>query len=155
MGADVPVEMSMEELDTAVAFVLEEPLATCDPSSWTGYDGVTCGDCAALVDVRDNGGSCSRFCELQGLACLTAWDDTTGDECSLDAPQLGCDYVFDSTSDGVCVCSGAAAQHPVKMMTIDTGFDTFKVSLAARSAGPCRAHTVSYTHLTLPTICSV
>ena len=29
----------------------------------------------------------------------------------------------------------------VTWMTIDTGFDTFHVSLAARSAGPCRAHT--------------
>jgi hypothetical protein len=88
------------------AFILEDSPATCDPSSWTGYDGVTCGECAALVNVRDNGGSCSSFCELQGLSCSRAWDGTTDEECSLDAPQLGCDYVFESsgTSDGVCEC---------------------------------------------------
>ena len=43
------------------AFILEDSPATCDPSSWTGYDGVTCGECAALVNVRDNGGSCSKI----------------------------------------------------------------------------------------------
>ena len=96
-----------ENIFVSEAFILEEPLATCDPSSWTGYDSVTCGECAALVNVRENGGSCSSFCELQGLSCSRAWDDTTDEEqCSFDARQLGCDYVFESsgTSVGVCEC---------------------------------------------------
>ena len=29
--------------------------------------GEKCGDCAALVDVRDNGGDCAAFCALQDI----------------------------------------------------------------------------------------
>ena len=43
--------------------------------------------------------------------------------------------------DAAVAQGGAAAKQHVKEMTIDTGFATFMVSLAARSAGPRRAHT--------------
>ena len=38
----------------------------CNPSDWQGYDGETCGECSALVKVRDHGGTCAAFCALQG-----------------------------------------------------------------------------------------
>ena len=31
----------------------------CNPSTWEGYDGVTCGDCVALVEIEDQG-SCGK-----------------------------------------------------------------------------------------------
>merc|ERR1711939_753748 len=50
---------------------------TCDPASWTGYDGSVCGDCSAVVKVRDNGGTCQEYCSKQGLGCIDSWDDAT------------------------------------------------------------------------------
>ena len=77
-------------------------LPLCDPSSWSGYDGRVCGPCSALVYY---GGNCSAFCALQGLSCVQSWDDTTGDECSLDAPKMSCDHNFGGTSDAICECA--------------------------------------------------
>ena len=90
-------------------------LPGCTPASWTGYDhgaGQVCGDCAALVNVRDNGGTCSEFCSRQGLSCSDAWDDTTEEQCSLDAPRLGCSHQFSYTSDAICQCAAGTLQDP-------------------------------------------
>ena len=76
----------------------------CNPSAWTGHR-ETCGDCAALVGVRDNGGVCEAFCELQGLGCVQSWDDETQNECSPGATRRSCDYNFGSTSDAICECA--------------------------------------------------
>ena len=51
----------------------------CSPSTWSGYDGKVCGSCSALVNVG-NGGTCTAFCERQGLACTDAWDDGANGE---------------------------------------------------------------------------
>ena len=79
----------------------------CDPAQWQGYDHQTCGTCSALVNVRDNGGTCADYCAIQGLPCLQAWDDVAGETCSPDSPHLGCDHIFTGTSDGICECAGA------------------------------------------------
>ena len=78
----------------------------CTPSAWVGFDGQSCGGCAALVEVRDNGGSCAVFCARQGLGCLDGWDDTTDESCSVGAARVGCSHQFTSTSDGICECQG-------------------------------------------------
>ena len=79
--------------------------AICAPEAWVGYDGETCGECAALVKVRDNGGTCAGFCSLQGLDCVEGWDDETDNECSLGAAVKACDHSFGvGTSDAVCKC---------------------------------------------------
>ena len=76
----------------------------CNPASWMGYDGQVCGDCSALVKVRDNGGTCKEYCSRQDLSCSDSWDDTTGEQCSMNAPRRGCSYQWTSTSDAICEC---------------------------------------------------
>ena len=84
----------------------------CSPSTWTGYDGEVCGSCSALVKVTDNGGTCMAFCQNQGLTCSNAWDDTTNNQCSNNAPKLGCSHTFSGTSDGICECTSTSTlQH--------------------------------------------
>ena len=79
--------------------------AICAPEAWVGYDGETCGECAALVKVRDNGGTCTGFCSLQGLNCVEGWNDETGGYCSFDATVQPCDHHYASTSDAICKCT--------------------------------------------------
>jgi len=86
--------------------------APCQVEQWKGYDGKRCGDCAALVNVRDNGGTCKEFCAIQSLTCADAWDDVQGEQCSPSAPRLGCDHKFTGTTDGICDCVSAAAPAP-------------------------------------------
>ena len=87
---------------------------TTGPTTWTGYEDddhrVICGESAAIVEVRDNGGTCAKFCELQVLTCTAAHDDTDDNQCSNSAPQLGCDHFFasDGTSDAICDCGDGA-----------------------------------------------
>ena len=80
------------------------PCGVNAPDQWIGYDGKTCGDCAALVHVRANGGSCRAFCDLQGLACVKAWDDEINEDCSPDATVQDCDSTFGGSSDAICEC---------------------------------------------------
>ena len=75
------------------------------PDKWVGYAGRTCGGCAALVKVRDNGGTCAGFCSLQGLFCVHGWDDETGGYCSFDASVQSCDHHYGGTSDAICKCT--------------------------------------------------
>ena len=75
------------------------------PDKWVGYAGKTCGGCAALVKVRDNGGTCTGFCSLQGLNCVEGWNDETGGYCSFDATVQPCDHHYASTSDAICKCT--------------------------------------------------
>ena len=81
------------------------------PSTWVGYDGKTCGECAALVKVRDNGGTCEGFCSRQGLSCVEGWDDETNEQCSAGATVRPCDHSYGSTSDAICKCGDASAAH--------------------------------------------
>ena len=83
------------------------PCGGKSPDQWIGYDGNTCGECAALVDVRDNGGNCNGFCELQGLSCVEAWDDEVGEQCSFGARIQSCEYTFGGSSDAICKCGPA------------------------------------------------
>eukprot|EP01045_Picozoa_sp_COSAG04_P013769 COSAG04_NODE_994_length_8876_cov_9.074763_2_plen_2355_part_01 len=87
---------------------LDAAQLTCNPSEWDGYDGLTCGGCAAIVKVTSNGGTCSEYCRRQGLACLDAWDDATNEQCSYDAARFGCGRTFSGTgtTDGICQCLG-------------------------------------------------
>ena len=78
---------------------------TTTPDKWVGYAGKTCGECAALVKVRDNGGTCTGFCALQGLACIEGWDNETGGDCSHDATRQHCDHHYGTTSDAICKCT--------------------------------------------------
>ena len=93
----------------------------CDPTSWTGYDGEVCtvrngGECAALVNHRDNGGDCEYFCALQGRTCTAGWDDADNNQCSLTATLRDCDFDFNQidsgTSDTVCECGPVAGRRP-------------------------------------------
>ena len=83
----------------------------CDPKSWIGFDGALCGECAALVKVRDNGGTCSDFRALQGLSCSSALDDSRN-QCNLDAPCEGCDHNFGSTTGDICKCNTNSVAPP-------------------------------------------
>ena len=85
------------------------PCGTTIPYKWVGYAGKTCGECAALVKVRDNGGTCTGFCALQGLVCTEGWDDETGNECSHDATRQHCDHHYGTTSDAICKCAQSPA----------------------------------------------
>ena len=85
------------------------PCGTTTPYKWVGYAGKTCGECAALVKVRDNGGTCTGFCALQGLVCTEGWDDETGGECSHDATRQHCDHHYGTTSDAICKCAQSPA----------------------------------------------
>eukprot|EP00964_Phaeocystis_antarctica_P079714 scaffold49697_cov33-Phaeocystis_antarctica.AAC.1 len=80
------------------------PCGVKTPDQWIGYDGKTCEECAALVHVRANGGSCLAFCDLQGLTCVKAWDDEINEECSPDAAVQDCDFNWVGTSDAICKC---------------------------------------------------
>ena len=84
---------------------------TCDPSSWTGFDGRVCGECAALVRIDMYDGTCSAYCAGQGLTCIDGWDDKTNGRCSLDAERMGCEHDFGRTSDAICECG--ATEHPM------------------------------------------
>merc|ERR1711935_654868 len=78
--------------------------------------------CAGLVKVRENGGTCTGFCSLQGLFCVEGWDDETGGYCSFDATVQPCDHHYGSTSDAVCKCSQDAVV-PVALTTPIAGAD--------------------------------
>jgi len=95
----------------------------CAPSAWTGYDGQTCGGCSALVNIRDNGGTCEAFCAIQGLPCVDGWDDERSEQCSLGAARLGCDASFGDSSDAICQCSTAANVCSCDDGTAATGAD--------------------------------
>ena len=75
----------------------------CDTTKWAWYNGRTCGHCTALVTLGKN--LCKVYCEDRGLKCVDAWDDTNNEQCSCDAPKLGCDHKFQDTSDGICRCA--------------------------------------------------
>ena len=79
----------------------------CNPASWMGYDGQICGGCSALVNVQDNGGTCEEYCSRQGLSCSDSWDDTTGEQCSMNAPRRGCSYQWTNV-DAICECTPGA-----------------------------------------------
>ena len=80
-------------------------IGSCSPSNWKGYDGVTCGACSALVNVKSYGKTCSKFCDAQSLSCVDAWDDEENEKCSKTAKRRGCEYVWKRTSDAICQCS--------------------------------------------------
>ena len=87
-----------------MCFVNLKPESLCKPKMWSGYDSVQCGSCAALVNVSDYGGTCSKFCSAQGLGCLNGWDDVEHETCSFSAAKQGCKHVFKGTSDAICLC---------------------------------------------------
>ena len=79
----------------------------CFPNSWTGYVGVTCGPCSALVNIQKYESSCAVFCAAQELSCLDAWDDIIDDTCSPSAERLGCSHIWYDGSYGadvICKC---------------------------------------------------
>ena len=105
----------MDRLDMS----LENPCATfpqpdvCgDVEAWVGYDGKLCGDCAALVNVRNSGSTCEGFCFLQGRACVEGWDDETDEQCSLGATVRPCSHDYGGTSDAICKCGGSLPPPP-------------------------------------------
>ena len=77
----------------------------CSPELWTGYDGKTCGPCAALVNVKYYGKTCSSFCEEQKMSCVAAWDDRRNERCSHFAREYSCGHFWKRTSDAICHCS--------------------------------------------------
>jgi hypothetical protein len=91
----------------------------CAPETWVGYDPLdpTCGECAALVQVRDNGGTCASFCSLQGLACVEGWDDLSN-QCNYGATVQPCNHIFissttgEATSDAICKCAPSSLPSP-------------------------------------------
>ena len=106
--------------------------STCTPDAWIGYNGKTCGECAALVNVRDNGGTCAGFCLLQGLACVEGWDDKTNDQCSIGAEVKSCDHSYGRTSDAICSCAPLPTPAPTACTDTDNG--------AAGMMGGCGPH---------------
>lgn len=93
------------------------PTAVCNPTSWIGYDSKVCGTCSALVNVRDNGGTCDAFCQKQGLGCTQAWDDTDDEQCSNGSDKLGCGHEFSpgGTSDGICECYNGYPKNEIEL----------------------------------------
>ena len=84
------------------------PSCKCNPSKWRGYDGKTCGACAALVNVKQFGSTCEGYCAAQGLACIDGWDDIRDETCSLHASikdERPCGFSYaKKTSDAICSC---------------------------------------------------
>ena len=100
--AVVPEEAVPEEAVPAA------PSCKCNPSKWRGYDGKTCGACAALVNVKQFGSTCEGYCAAQGLACIDGWDDIRDETCSLHASikdERPCGFSYaKKTSDAICSC---------------------------------------------------
>ena len=75
----------------------------CNAAAWPHvYDGIVCGDCFALIDI-DRYGSCQKYCESLGLACLNAFEES-GDSCTIKSKE-DCDTDFYWTSDALCECT--------------------------------------------------
>ena len=81
---------------------------SCDaPDKWIGYGHVNCGECTALVFLRDNGGdgTCGTFCGIQGLGCVEGYDAPVKNQCILKkASSKACTYNFKAHT-AVCKCS--------------------------------------------------
>ena len=82
-------------------------VTNCSPNLWTGYGGVQCGPCSALVKIQDYGSSCAVFCAAQDLSCVDSWDDVQDETCSPLAEKMGCSHIWDGetyTTDVICKC---------------------------------------------------
>ena len=118
--------------------------STCAPDAWIGYDGKTCGECSALVKVRDNGGTCAGFCSLQGLACVEGWDDETNNQCSIGAEVKSCDHSYGRTSDAICSCAPLPTPALAACTDTDNG-----VTVMTGGCGPHLTQTVCETSATI------
>ena len=100
-----------------VVFSIVRNVGQCSPDLWNGYNGTTCGHCAAIVNVSDHGGSCSSFCSAQGLSCKNGWDNVEPEKCSRKTDELGWEHIWaeenifvpnrtgtSETSDAICQC---------------------------------------------------
>eukprot|EP00413_Alexandrium_margalefii_P005997 CAMPEP_0204515944 /NCGR_PEP_ID=MMETSP0661-20131031/2886_1 /ASSEMBLY_ACC=CAM_ASM_000606 /TAXON_ID=109239 /ORGANISM="Alexandrium margalefi, Strain AMGDE01CS-322" /LENGTH=289 /DNA_ID=CAMNT_0051521283 /DNA_START=44 /DNA_END=909 /DNA_ORIENTATION=- len=78
--------------------------ACCKPfGEWPSVDnGVTCGECMALVLTQPYGGRCDRYCESFGHVCVgAAEEEAEGCGISYSSP---CDAEIAGTSDMLCAC---------------------------------------------------
>eukprot|EP00418_Pyrodinium_bahamense_P044377 CAMPEP_0179209632 /NCGR_PEP_ID=MMETSP0796-20121207/104551_1 /TAXON_ID=73915 /ORGANISM="Pyrodinium bahamense, Strain pbaha01" /LENGTH=513 /DNA_ID=CAMNT_0020914591 /DNA_START=56 /DNA_END=1597 /DNA_ORIENTATION=- len=70
---------------------------------WPFIDnGVTCGDCTALVLTAPYNGRCDRYCESFGHVCISAAEETA-ENCKVKYSRP-CDTEIAGTSDMLCTC---------------------------------------------------
>lgn len=88
---------------------------------WPDVDnGVTCGDCMALVLAEKYGGRCDQYCESFGQVCIMAAEEQE-ENCEVKY-EVPCDQAITGTSDILCKCgkSNAPPQCPVPPKTTQT-----------------------------------
>jgi hypothetical protein len=91
---------------------------------WPDIDnGVTCGNCAAIVSTSPYGGRCDRYCESFGHVCVAAAEEMS-EQCVIQV-NYGCDADIPVSSDMLCQC-----QHP-PTTTSTTSTTTTTISVLA------------------------
>lgn len=71
--------------------------------NWPDVDnGVTCGDCMALVLAEKYGGRCDQYCESFGQVCIRAAEEQD-ENCEV-RYEVPCDQAITGTSDILCQC---------------------------------------------------
>jgi len=101
------------------------PAQCCEPfSAWPSVDnGVTCGECTALVLTKDYGNRCDRYCESFGHVCAAAAEEMD-ENCEVKWTRP-CDMEIEGTSDMLCTCrlpdAGAACPTPAPAPTFAPG----------------------------------
>eukprot|EP00435_Cladocopium_sp_Y103_P061611 s423_g23.t1 len=88
---------------------------------WPDVDnGVTCGDCMALILADKYGGRCDRYCESFGQVCIMAAEEQE-ENCEVKY-EVPCDQAITGTSDILCKCGkrNAPPQCPVPPATTQT-----------------------------------
>ncbi|CAK9096309.1 unnamed protein product [Durusdinium trenchii] len=91
---------------TTAAPTTSQPINNqCCPKfdKWPDVDnGVTCGDCVALVLAEKYGGRCDRYCESFGQVCVRAAEERD-ENCEVKY-EASCNEAITGTSDILCQC---------------------------------------------------
>jgi len=97
-------------LDDSGNATSSQPGGCCSEfSQWPNVDnGVTCGDCTALVLTDPYGGRCDRYCESFGHVCVAAAEERA-ENCEV-KHSVPCSFPLTFTSDMLCKCSKPRGQ---------------------------------------------
>ena len=100
-----------------------KPQTECctDFNSWPDVDnGVTCGNCMALVLAEKYGGRCDQYCESFGQVCVKAAEEQE-ENCEVKY-EVPCNQAITGTSDILCQCGkrNAPPQCPAPPATTQT-----------------------------------
>ena len=66
-------------------------------------NGITCGNCMALVLTEPYGGRCDRYCESFGQVCVMAAEEEE-ENCQVKY-EASCNEAISGTSDVLCQCA--------------------------------------------------